>query len=72
MNKHNLQLARHAATDMSAVGWVKIANSYCLISSVWLTSVAEGDSVINATELSVVLLFTINGSDNSTVYIMLI
>ena len=50
MNRHNLPLAWHAATDMSAIGWVMIAyNSNCLISQEWLASIAEGDSIINAT-----------------------
>ena len=50
MNRHNLPLAWHAATDMSAIGWVMIANSSnCLISQEWLASIAEGDSIINAT-----------------------
>ena len=54
MNRHNLTLAWHAATDMSAIGWVMIADSsYCLISPGWLASIAEGDSIINTT-----LLFT--------------
>ena len=52
MNRHNLPLAWHAATDMSAIGWVMIANSSdCLISPGWLASIAEGDSIINATLL---------------------
>ena len=52
MNRHNLLLAWHAATDMSAIGWVMIANSSnCLISPGWLASIAEGDSIINATLL---------------------
>ena len=52
MNRHNLPLAWHAATDMSAIGWVMIANSsYCLISPLWLASIAEGDSIINTTVL---------------------
>ena len=52
MNRHNLPLAWHAATDMSAIGWVMIANSSdCLISQEWLASIAEGDSIINATLL---------------------
>ena len=43
-------LARHAAMDMSAIGWVMIANSSnCLISQEWLASIAEDDSIINAT-----------------------
>ena len=50
MNRHNLPLTWHAATDMSAIGWVMIANSSnCLISPGWLASIAEGDSIINAT-----------------------
>ena len=53
MNRHNLPLAWHAATDMSAIGWVMIAySSNCLISQEWLASVAEGDSIINATLLT--------------------
>ena len=52
MNRHNLPLAWHAATDMSAIGWVMIAySSNCLISQEWLASVVEGDSIINATLL---------------------
>ena len=48
----NLPLAWHAATDMSAIGWVMIAySSNCLISQEWLASIAEGDSIINATLL---------------------
>ena len=50
--RHNLPLAWQAATDMSAIGWVMIANSSnCLISPGWLASIAEGDSIINATLL---------------------
>ena len=42
MNRHNLPLARYAAMDMSAIGWVMIAySSNCLIS--------PGDSIIKAT-----------------------
>ena len=56
MNRHNLPLAWHAATDMSAIGWVMIAySSNCLISQEWLASIAKGDSIINAT----LLYFTI-------------
>ena len=52
MNRHNLPLAWHAATDMSSIGWVMIAySSNCLISQEWLASIAEGDSIINATLL---------------------
>ena len=52
MNRHNLPLAWHAATDMSAIGWVMIANSSnCLICPGWLASIAEGDSIINTTLL---------------------
>ena len=52
MNRHNLPFARHAATDMSAIGWVMIAyRSNCLISPGWLASTEEGDSIINATLL---------------------
>ena len=50
---HNLPLAWHAATDMSAIGWVMIAySSNCLISQEWLASIAEDDSIINATLLT--------------------
>ena len=57
MNRHNLPLAWHAATDMSATGWVMIANSSnCLISPGWLASIAEGDSIINATLLVLIRL----------------
>ena len=56
MNRHSLPLAWHAATDMSAIGWVMIAyRSNCLISQGWLTSIVEGDSIINATLLYLVL-----------------
>ena len=59
MNRHNLPLAWHAATDMSAIGSVMIAyRSNYLISQEWLASIAEGDSIINAT----LLYFTINYS----------
>ena len=52
MNRHNLPLAWHAAMDMSAIGWVMIAyRSNCVISPGWLASIAEGDSIINATLL---------------------
>ena len=52
MNRHNLPLTRHAATDMSSIGWTMIAySSNCLISPGWLASTAEGDSMINATLL---------------------
>ena len=52
MNRHNLPLAWHAETDMSAIGWVMIAySSNCLISQEWLASIVEGDSIINATLL---------------------
>ena len=38
--------------DMGAIGWVMIAySSNCLISQEWLASIAEGDSIINATLL---------------------
>ena len=57
MNRHNLPLARHAATDMSAIGWVMIAySSNCLISQGWLASIVEGDSIINVTLLYFTLL----------------
>ena len=43
--------------DMSAIGWVMIAySSNCLINQEWLASIAEGDSIINATLL--LLYFT--------------
>ena len=54
MNRHNLPLTSHAVMGMSATGWVMKANSSnFLISPVWLSSVAEGDSrpIINATLL---------------------
>ena len=52
MNRHNVPLAWHAATDKSAIGWVLIAySSNCLISPGWLASIVEGDSIINATLL---------------------
>ena len=56
MNRHSLPLACHATTDMSAIGWVMIAySSTSLISQGWLASIAEGDSIINATLLYLVL-----------------
>ena len=62
MNRHNLPLAWHAATDMSAIGWVMIANSSnCLISREWQASIAEGDSILNAT-----LLFTTTTTTTAT------
>ena len=52
MNRHNLPFTWHAATDMSAIGWVMIPySSNCLISPGWLASLAEGDSIINSTSL---------------------
>ena len=52
MNRHNLPLARHAATDMSAIGSVMIANSSnCLISQEWLASIAESGSITKETLL---------------------
>ena len=67
MNRHNLPLAWHAATDMSAIGWVMIANSSnCLISQEWLGSVAEGDSIINATLLT--YLINEDGTIKTRVY----
>ena len=49
MNRHNLPLAWHAATDMRAIGCIMIAySSNCLLSQEWLASIAEGDSIINA------------------------
>ena len=61
MNRHNLPLAWHAATDMSAIGWIMIAySSNCFISQEWLASIAEGDSIINAT----LLYFTIKNKCN--------
>ena len=52
MNKHNLPLAWHAATDMSAIGWgTDCTGSNCLISPMWLASIVEGDGIINATLL---------------------
>ena len=56
MNRHSLPLAWNAAMDMSAIGWVMIAySSNCLISKGWLASIAEGDSIINATLLYLAL-----------------
>ena len=60
MNRHNLPLAWHAATDMSAIGWVMIAySSNSLISQEWLASIAEGDSIINATLLCKIFIHSI-------------
>ena len=56
MNRHSLPLVRHAAMEMSAIGWIMIAySSNCLISQGWLASIAEGDSIINATLLYLAL-----------------
>ena len=56
MNRHSLSLAWHAATEMSAIGWVMIAySSNCLIGQGWLASIAEVDSIINATILYLAL-----------------
>ena len=53
MNRHNLPFARHAATNTNAIGWVMIAKgSNCFISQGWMASIAEGDSIINATLIS--------------------
>ena len=79
MNIHSLPLARHAATEMSAIGWVMITySSNCLISQGWLASIAEGDSIINATILNLALeeqfsvLFCLSNpfSDNLIKYCM--
>ena len=52
MNRHNLPLTRHAATDMSAVGWGNDCIQFKLSHKPgWLPSIAEGDSIINATLL---------------------
>ena len=62
MNRHNLPLAWHAATDMSAIGWVMIANSSnCLISPGWLSSVAEGDRIINASLTTGAIIWEVEG-----------
>ena len=53
MNRYNLPLTWHAVTEMSAIGWVMIAyNTTCLISPLWLASIAEDGSIINATLLN--------------------
>ena len=52
MNRHNLLLARHAATDMSAIGWgndciqFKLSHKPSVADLNW-----EGDSIINTTLL---------------------
>ena len=47
MNRHKQPIARHAAANMSAIGWVMIAySSNCFINSGWLASIVEGDSII--------------------------
>ena len=77
MNRHNLPLARHAAMDMSATGWVMIANSSnCLISRVWLASTAVGDSKINTTFIQIVLLnhiklFNCRGGNTKSYHLIL-
>ena len=59
MNRHNLPLAYHAATDMGAIGWVMIVySSNCFISPGWLASIAEGDSIINATLLYYIQIYS--------------
>ena len=60
MNRHNLPLAWHAAMAMSAIDYVMIAySSNCLIGQEWLASIAEGDSIINATLLTNVINYYI-------------
>ena len=50
---------------MSAIGWVMIANSSnCLISPGYLASIAEGDSIINATLLTKANAIAINCNAN--------
>ena len=50
MNRHNLPLAWHAATDMSAIGCIQFKLSH-KPGPEWLASIAEGNSIINATLL---------------------
>ena len=50
MNRHNLPLARHAATDMSAIGWGNDCIQFKLSHKPRVaTSIEEGDSILNAT-----------------------
>ena len=59
MNRHNLPLAWHAATDMSAIGWGYDCMQFKLFHKPRVAgSIAEGDSLINATLLYYVLAFT--------------
>ena len=73
MNRHYLPLAWHAAADMSAIGWVMIAySSNCLISQEWLASIVEGDSIINATLLYLLIYFFVIHSFYSDILDVLI
>ena len=52
MNRHNLPLARHAATDTSPIGWGNDCTQFKLSHKpAWLASIEEGDSIINTTLL---------------------
>ena len=54
MNRHNLPLTRHAATDMSAVGWGNGCIQFKLSHKPGVAglNIVEGDSIINATLLT--------------------
>ena len=57
---------------MSAIGWVMIAySSNCLISQEWLASIAEGDSIINATLLYFTKNFITVWLSQNCVWVML-
>ena len=65
MNRHNLPFAWHAATDMSAIGWVMIAKQFKLSHKPGVAaSIAEGDSIINAT----LLYFTLHVQGADTIH----
>ena len=51
MNRHNLPLTRHEATDMSAVGWGTDCIQFKLSRKPGVAGLAEGDSIINASLL---------------------
>ena len=58
MNRHNLPLAWHAATDTHTIGWVMIAySSNCLISPGWLASIADFISAYDVPHASIFFFF---------------
>ena len=50
VNRHNLPLARHTATDMTTIGWGNYCKQFKQSRKPgWLASIVEGDSIINTT-----------------------